>query len=80
MSRSIEDDWLASELSSRLAQYTLESPLSVSLMPRNDGKESLTKQIYRLGREEIEEEVMEARELKASGMLPAVKESPSRHH
>ena len=28
---SIEDDWLASELSSRLAQYTLESPLSVSL-------------------------------------------------
>ena len=72
---SIEDDWLASELSSRLAQYTLESPLSVSLMPRNDGKESLTKQIYRLGREEIEEEVMEARELKASGQLPPVKES-----
>ena len=44
-------------------------------MPRNDGKESLTKQIYRLGREEIEEEVMEARELKASGQLPPVKES-----
>ena len=77
---SIEDDWLASELSSRLAQYTLESPLSVSLMPRNDGTESLTKKLYRLGREEIEEEVMEARELKASGMLPSVKESPSRHH
>ena len=38
----------------------------MSLAPRNDGKESLTKQIYRLGREEIEEEVMEARELKAS--------------
>ncbi len=72
---SIEDDWLASELSSRLAQYTLESPLSVSLMPRNDGKESLTKKLYRLGREEIEEEVMEARELKASGQLPPVKES-----